>query len=101
MPSEPVSIAAQSDRMSPNRLLVTITSNCLGLRTSCIAQLSAYMKRQLDIGIIGIAHLLRHLAPQPAQFHDIGLVDLAQPAAGAFCARSKATRTTRSISASV
>src|SRR5712691_6780006 len=41
MPSEPVSIAAQSDRMSPNRLLVTITSNCLGLRTSCIAQLSA------------------------------------------------------------
>ena len=43
MPSEPVSIAAQSDRMSPNRLLVTITSNCFGLRTSCIAQLSAYM----------------------------------------------------------
>ena len=44
MPREPVSIAAQSDRMSPKRLLVTITSNCLGLRTSCIAQLSAYIK---------------------------------------------------------
>jgi hypothetical protein len=44
MPSEPVSIAAQSDSKSPNRLLVTITSNCFGLRTSCIAQLSAYMK---------------------------------------------------------
>ena len=30
MPSEPVSIAATSDSMSPNRLSVTITSNCLG-----------------------------------------------------------------------
>ena len=30
MPSEPVSIAATSDRMSPNRLSVTMTSNCLG-----------------------------------------------------------------------
>ena len=38
-----VSIAAQSDRMSPNRLSVTITSNCFGARTNCIAQLSAYM----------------------------------------------------------
>jgi hypothetical protein len=43
MPSEPVSIAAQSDSMSPNRLSVTMTSNCLGQRTSCMAQLSAYM----------------------------------------------------------
>ena len=41
MPSEPVSMAAQSDRMSPNRLSVTMTSNCLGRRTSCMAQLSA------------------------------------------------------------
>ena len=30
MPSEPVSIAAQSDSMSPKRLSVTMTSNCLG-----------------------------------------------------------------------
>jgi hypothetical protein len=43
MPSEPVSIAAASERMSPNRLSVTMTSNCLGLRTSCIAALSARM----------------------------------------------------------
>ena len=43
MPIEPVSIDASSDRMSPNMLPVTITSNCLGLRTSCIAQLSTYM----------------------------------------------------------
>ncbi len=43
MPIEPVSIAASSLRMSPNRLPVTITSNCLGALTSCIAALSTYM----------------------------------------------------------
>ena len=43
MPIEPVSIDASSDRMSPNMLPVTITSNCFGLRTSCIAALSTYM----------------------------------------------------------
>ena len=43
IPNDPVSIAASSDKISPNKLSVTITSNCLGLRTSCIAQLSAYM----------------------------------------------------------
>jgi len=30
MPSEPVSIAAMSESMSPNRLSVTMTSNCFG-----------------------------------------------------------------------
>ena len=43
MPIEPASIDASSDRMSPNMLPVTITSNCFGLRTSCIAALSTYM----------------------------------------------------------
>ena len=43
MPSEPVSIEASSDRMSPNRLSVTITSNWLGERSSCMASASAYM----------------------------------------------------------
>jgi len=43
MPMEPVSMAASSLRMSPNKLEVTITSNCEGLRMSCMAQLSTYM----------------------------------------------------------
>ena len=43
MPREPVNMAAQSDRMSPNILVVTTTSNCLGLRTNCMAALSTYM----------------------------------------------------------
>ena len=43
MPRLPVSIEARSDSRSPNRFEVTITSNCRGLRTNCMAQLSAYM----------------------------------------------------------
>ena len=43
MPIEPVSIDASSDKMSPNMFPVTITSNCLGARTSCIAALSTSM----------------------------------------------------------
>ncbi len=41
MPSEPVSIAAMSDSMSPNRLSVTTTSNCFGFLTSCMPPESA------------------------------------------------------------
>ena len=40
IPSEPVSIAASSLRMSPKRFSVTITSNWAGAATSCIAALS-------------------------------------------------------------
>ena len=40
MPIEPVSIAASSLRMSPNRFSVTITSKSVGRLTSCIAALS-------------------------------------------------------------
>ena len=40
MPSEPVSIADSSLRMSPNMFSVRITSKAAGLETSCIAALS-------------------------------------------------------------
>ena len=40
IPSEPVSMAASSLRMSPNRFSVTITSKSAGRETSCIAALS-------------------------------------------------------------
>ena len=42
-PREPVSIAASSDNISPNKLSAKITSNCFGYLKSCIAQLSANM----------------------------------------------------------
>ena len=40
-PNEPVSIAASSDNISPNKLSAKITSNCFGFLNNCIAQLSA------------------------------------------------------------
>ena len=40
-PKDPVNIEAWSDNISPNKLSVTITSNCFGFLKSCIAQLSA------------------------------------------------------------
>ena len=40
MPIEPVNMAAISDKISPNKLPVTITSNCFGSLTNCIAALS-------------------------------------------------------------
>ncbi len=43
IPRLPVSIEARSDSRSPKMLLVTMTSNWRGLRTSCMAQLSAYI----------------------------------------------------------
>ena len=40
IPIEPVIMPARSERMSPNMLEVTMTSNVEGLPTSCIEQLS-------------------------------------------------------------
>ena len=42
IPIDPVSMAAASDRMSPNTLPVTMTSNCVGLRISIIEAASIY-----------------------------------------------------------
>src|SRR5260221_3236969 len=53
MPIDPVSIEASSERMSPNRLPVTITSNCLGFLTSCMAQLSTSMWESATSGYSG------------------------------------------------
>ena len=40
IPMEPLIMEASSERISPNILEVSITSNCPGSRTSCMAQLS-------------------------------------------------------------
>ena len=42
IPIDPVTILASSDNISPNIFEVTITSNCLGSLTICIAALSIY-----------------------------------------------------------
>ena len=82
--------------MSPNRLSVTMTSNCLGLRTSCMAQLSAYMCESATSGIFRVVQLLHFLAPQHARFHDVRLLDRAQaPLALARRARRRRAATRR------
>ena len=85
MPSEPVSIAAMSDSMSPNRLSVTITSNCLGLRTSCMPPASASMCSSCDVREFALrAPAVIDLVPQHARLHDVALLhrgDLVAPLA--------------------
>ena len=74
MPSEPVSIAATSDSMSPKRLSVTITSNCFGARTSCMPPASASMWSSCDVGIRALVDVGHHLVPQHARLHDVPLL---------------------------
>ena len=59
---EPVICDASSERMSPNMLEVTITSNCDGLRTSCMAALSTQHIRELHVRVL----LRRRGAPSRA-----------------------------------
>ena len=57
-------------------LPVTITSNCFGARTSCIAALSTYMC-ELNFRVL-LADLGDHFAPQDRGIEHVGLVDAAQ-----------------------
>ena len=85
MPSEPVSMAAQSDSRSPNRLSVTMTSNCLRVAHELHAAIVGIHVAELDILVFGVVQLLDLLAPQHAAFHHIGLfhrADLAAALAG-------------------
>ena len=50
MPIEPARIAASSDRMSPKVFSVTSVSNCVGLCTRAIAQLSTSTWSSVDVG---------------------------------------------------
>ena len=52
MPSEPVSIAATSDSMSPNRLSVTMTSNCFGPAHELHAAGVGQHVLELDVGVL-------------------------------------------------
>ena len=77
-------------------LPVTITSNCFGLRTSCIAALSTYMCDSATSGY-SLPSARHDLAPQDARVEHVGLVDRAQAACRA-CAppRSRRARCARS-----
>src|SRR5258708_27324553 len=49
-PIDPTSAAAASLKMSPNILVVSITSNCEGFSINCIAALSTYMFSSVTFG---------------------------------------------------
>ena len=76
MPIEPVSIAAASDRMSPNMLPVTITSNCFGARISCIAAASTNRCVSSTSGY-SLADARDDVAPELHRLEHVGLVDRA------------------------
>ena len=84
MPSEPVSIAATSDSMSPNRLSVTMTSNCFGQRTSCMPPASASMCSSCTSLYSRACTCIDDLVPQHAGLHHVALFhrgDLVAPLA--------------------
>ena len=59
MPTEPVIWLASSERMSPKRFSVTITSNWLGSRIICMDALSTYMWRSSTSGYSSATALIR------------------------------------------
>ena len=75
MPSEPLMTAASSDRMSPNRFSVTMTSNAAGDFASSIAAESTSRCSRADVRELRV-DLLGHLAPQPRRREHVGLVHL-------------------------
>ena len=74
MPSEPVSIAARSESRSPNRLSVTITSNCFGQRVSCMAPASAYMWLSSTSGYSASCTSVTTWRQSTPELHDVGLL---------------------------
>ena len=79
-------------RMSPNMLVVTMTSNCSGRITSCIAVLSTIMSLDSDPALVLLGDRAAHLEEEPAHhLEDVRLVHDGDLAAGRACrAYSKA-----------
>ncbi len=78
MPREPVSMAATSERMSPNMLPVTMTSNCFGARTSCMRGVVDVHVGERHVRIVA-RHRGDHFTPELGDFEHVGLVHRAQP----------------------
>ena len=99
IPRLPARTAASSDRMSPNRFSVTITSKSAGRRTSSIAHESTSWWSSATSGCSAPTSSATR-PPQARRGEDVGLVDARHVAAPA-AASSNASSTTRRISGSV
>ena len=99
IPSDPASTAASSDRMSPNRFSVTMTSKSAGRRTSSIAHESTSWWATSTPGSSAATSstTVRHRRDVARTFALSTLVTWPRRVA----ASSKASRTIRPISASV
>ena len=102
IPSEPVSIADSSLRMSPKRFSVTITSKSAGPRDELHRGVVDEQVVELDVGVVG-GDAGDHLAPEARGLEHVGLVDRGdarrEPPSARRRAASKAVRAIRSISA--
>ena len=74
MPMEPVSMAASSESMSPNRLSQTMTSNCLGVAHELHGAGVGQDVLQLDVLDLPGVHGGDDLVPQHAGAHDVALL---------------------------
>jgi len=97
IPIEPVSIAASSERMSPNMFSVSSTSKWRGLAISCIAALSTSMCSSSTCGYS------RSCTPLTTSRHsrDVSSTLALSTLVTFLCAALKAVRATRSISLTV
>ena len=75
MPIEPVSIAASSERMSPNMFSVRITSKCRGAEIELHGGVVDEHMLELDVRELARVQLADDLAPQPRGLQHVGLVD--------------------------
>ena len=74
MPSEPVSMAAVSDRTSPNRLSVRMTSKLLGAPDQLHGAIVGQSVLEFDVRIV-LGDGLDDFIPENARLHDVLLVD--------------------------
>ena len=101
MPSEPVSIAASSVRMSPNMFSVTITSKSAGRETSCIAALSTSRWSSSTSGYSPATPLTTSRQSREVSSTLALSTDVTRPAASAAARPRRPTRAIRSISSAV
>ena len=99
MPSEPVIIAASSERMSPKRFSVSEDVEAARLAHEQHRAGVDELVRELDVGVV-LRDLVHDLHPELRHLEDVGLVRRASRGSGGARADSNATRVMRAISVS-
>ena len=101
MPIEPVSIAASSERMSPNMFSVRIVSKSARRGDELHGGVVDEHVLELDVGELARVQVADDLAPQPRGLEHVGLVDARDLRLADRSAAVNAVRAMRSISSVV